>query len=139
MPFPGILDGFETHQKQFFEIFEAKEQKEKTVKNRKFRGNIGKSRKLSEKIGKNRTKEISVEISFRSPSISDISAEISEILFPDSKRTSSLTEQSSSSPPNPTFFGSTTSIPVALAPSNPNRISRTTSTGPKKEKKKLNL
>ena len=39
-------------------------------------------RKKPEKIGKNRTKEISVEISFRSPPISDISAEISEILFP---------------------------------------------------------
>ena len=60
MPFPGILCGFETHQKQFFEIFEAKEQKEKTVK----------SRKIS---GKNRTKEISVEISYRSPPIFDIS------------------------------------------------------------------
>ena len=69
MPFLGIFGGFETHQKQFFEIFEAKEQKEKTVKNRK-------------KIGKNRTKEISVEISFRSPPISDILVEISEILFP---------------------------------------------------------
>ena len=45
MSFLGILGGFETHQKQFFEIFEAKEQKEKTVKNRK----------------------ISVEISYRSP------------------------------------------------------------------------
>ena len=80
MPFPGILGGFETHQKQFFEIFEAKEQKEKTVKNRKISGKyrkkseiIGKYRKLSEKIGKNRTKEISVEISYRSPPISDIS------------------------------------------------------------------
>ena len=82
MPFSNILGGFETHQKQFFEIFEAKEQKEKTVKNRKYRkisGKyrkkseiIGKYRKLSEKIGKNRTKEISVEISFRSPPISQI-------------------------------------------------------------------
>ena len=34
---------------------------------------IGKYRKLSKKIGKNRRKEISVEISFRSPPISDIS------------------------------------------------------------------
>ena len=64
-----------------FEIFEAKEQKEKTVKYRKKSEIIGKYRKLSEKIGKNRTKEISVEISFRSPPNSDISAEISEILF----------------------------------------------------------
>ena len=56
MSFPSILGGFETYQKQFFEIFEAK--------------------------GKNRTKEISVEISYRSPPISDISTEISEILFP---------------------------------------------------------
>ena len=79
MPFPSILGGFETHQKQFFEIFEAKEQKEKTVKNWKI---SGKYRKKSEIIGKNRTKEISVEISYRSPPISDISAEISEILFP---------------------------------------------------------
>ena len=79
MPFSSILGRFETKQKQFFEIFEAKKQKEKTVK---FRGNIGKSRKLSKKIGKNRTKEISVEISYRSPPIADISAEISEILFP---------------------------------------------------------
>ena len=63
MPFSGILGGFETHHKQFFEIFEAKEQKEKTMK----------SRKLSGKIGKNRTKEISVEISYRSPPIFDIS------------------------------------------------------------------
>ena len=92
MPFPAILGGFETHQKQFFEIFEAKEQMEKTVKNRKISGKyrkkseiIGKYRKLSEKIGKIRTKEISVEISFRSPPISDILAEISEILFPDFK------------------------------------------------------
>ena len=79
MPFLAILGGFESHQKQFFEIFEAKEQKKKTVKSRKI---SGKYRKLSKKIGKNRTKEISVEISFRSPPISDISAEISEILFP---------------------------------------------------------
>ena len=64
MPFPGILGGFETHKKQFFEIFEAKEQKEKTVKNRKKSKIIGKYWKLSEKIGKNRTKEISVEISY---------------------------------------------------------------------------
>ena len=70
MPFPGISGGFETYQKQFFEIFEAKEQKKKTVKNRKKSEIIG---KLSEKIGKNRTKEISVEISYRSPPISDIS------------------------------------------------------------------
>ena len=76
MPFPSILGGFETNQKQFFEIFEAKEQKGKTVKNWKYR-------KKSEIIEKNRTKEISVEISYRSPPISDISAEISEILFPD--------------------------------------------------------
>ena len=40
-----------------------------------------KQRKIGN-IGKNRTKEISVEISFQSPPISDISAEISEILFP---------------------------------------------------------
>ena len=93
MPFLAILGGFETHQKQFFEIFEAKEQKEKTVKNRKYwkkSENFGeiseKVGKLSEKIGKNRTKEISVEISFRSPPISDISAEISEILFPDTNK-----------------------------------------------------
>ena len=72
MPFQSILGGFKTHQKQFFEIFEAKEQKEKTVK----------YRKKSKIIGKNRTKEISVEISYRSPPISDISTEISEILFP---------------------------------------------------------
>ena len=78
MQFSGILGGFETHKKQFFEIFEAKEQKEKTVKYRKI---SGKYRKKSEIIGKNRTKEISVEISYRSPPISDISVEISEILF----------------------------------------------------------
>ena len=64
----------------FFEIFEVKEQKEKTVKNQKKSANFGEK---SEIIGKNRTKEISVEISYRSPPISDISAEISEILFPD--------------------------------------------------------
>ena len=89
MPFPGILGGFETHQKQFFEIFETKEQKEKTVKNRKFRGNIGKSRKLSGNIGKNRQKSdkgnfdgdiLSISTDFRY--FADISAEISEILFP---------------------------------------------------------
>ena len=51
MSFSGILGGFETHQKQFFEIFEAKEQKEKIVKK-------------SEIFGKNRTNEISVEISY---------------------------------------------------------------------------
>ena len=49
MSFPGIFGGFETHQKQFFEIFEAKEQKES--KNRKFWKISGKYRKLSGKIG----------------------------------------------------------------------------------------
>ena len=61
MPLLDILDEFETLQK-------------KTRKKRKFRGNI----KNIEKIRKNK---ISVEISYRSPSITDISAEISKILF----------------------------------------------------------
>ena len=61
MPLPNILGGFETLQKHFFEIFGVKEQKEKT--------------------GKNREIEISVEIFYRSPPKTEISAEISEIFF----------------------------------------------------------
>ena len=59
MPLPSILGGFETLHKHFFEIIGAKEQKEKTGKYRKrnFGGDI-------------------LSIS------TDISAEISEILFP---------------------------------------------------------
>ena len=57
MPLPDILGGFETLKKHFFEIFGAKEQKEKT----------GKSRKKSGKIG---IIDISVDISYRSPPIS---------------------------------------------------------------------
>ena len=60
MPLPGILDGFETLQKYFFEIFGVKEQKEK----------IGKK---NENIGKNRKIEISVEIFYRSPPKTEIS------------------------------------------------------------------
>ena len=67
MSLSGILGGFKTLQKHFFEIFGTKKQKEKK----------------NEKIEKNRKNEISVEISYRSPPITDISAEISEILFPD--------------------------------------------------------
>ena len=59
---------------------------EKTGKNRKFRENIGNLAEKSEKIGKSWKKsgkigiiEISVEISYRSPPITEISA---EILFP---------------------------------------------------------
>ena len=63
--------------RKFFEIFEAKEQKEKTVKYRKKSKNFGEISEIIGKIGKNRTKEFSVEISFRSPSIADISIEIS--------------------------------------------------------------
>ena len=102
MPFLGILGGFETHQKQFFEIFEAKEQKEKKVKNRKYRKKpenfgeisekVGNYREISEIIGKNREKSdkgnfggdiFSISTDFRY--FADISAEISEILFPDWK------------------------------------------------------
>ena len=65
MLLPGILGGFETYQKQFFEIFLEPKNK----------------RKKRENIGKNKKNEISVEISYQSPPIADISAEISEILF----------------------------------------------------------
>ena len=74
MPFPGILGGFETHQKQFFEIFEAKEQKEKTMKNRKISG------KLSGNIGNFNGDILSISTDFRY--FVDISVEISKILFP---------------------------------------------------------
>ena len=50
MPLPGILGGFETLQKHFFEIFGVKEQEEKIGKKNE---NIGKNREMSENIGKN--------------------------------------------------------------------------------------
>ena len=57
----GILGGFETLKKHFFEIFGVKEQKEKTGKKMKISG------KMLEKIRKNRKIKISVEIFYRSP------------------------------------------------------------------------
>ena len=76
MPLSGILGGFETLQKHFFfslfEIFGAKEQKEK----------IGKNRKKSEIIEKSRKNRNFDGDIYRSPPKTDISAEISEILFP---------------------------------------------------------
>ena len=63
MSLPGILGGFETLKKHFFEIFGVKEQKEKT----------GKYRKMSEKIGKSK---------FRWRYFTEISAKISEFFFP---------------------------------------------------------
>ena len=82
MPLLGILGGFESHQKQFFVIFEAKYNKRKKLwKNRKisekYRKKLEKYRKLSgksEKVGKNRTNEISVHFSFRGSPKNDISA-----------------------------------------------------------------
>ena len=65
MPLPGILGGFESHQKQFLRFLK---QKEKTVKKSEKVGEI------SEFIGKNRTKEISVHFSFRGSPKNDISA-----------------------------------------------------------------
>ena len=63
MPFPGILDGFETPQKQFFAYFWSQEKNKKKIKiSRKnrflsvkigfFRGKIGFYRKKSVFIGK---------------------------------------------------------------------------------------
>ena len=50
MPLLGILGGFESHQKQFFVIFEAKYNKrEKLWKNRKLSGKTGKSLEKSDK------------------------------------------------------------------------------------------
>ena len=68
--------------KHFCEIFGAKEQKEKSKISRKCRK---KSKNLGKNIGKNRKNEILVEISYQSPPITDISAEISEILFHDTR------------------------------------------------------
>ena len=65
MPLPGILGGFESHQNQFFVIFEAKYNKRKK---------LWKNRKKSGKVGKNRTNEISVHFSFRGSPKNDISA-----------------------------------------------------------------
>ena len=79
MPFSGILGGFETHHKQFFEIFEAKEQKEKTMKSRKLSRNIGKNREKSDK-GNFGGDILSISTDFRY--FADILVEISEILFP---------------------------------------------------------
>ena len=78
MPLPCKLSGFETPQKHFFffHIFAAKEQKERK-KNQKFWGEIENLAKKSGKIRKIWYNRISVEISYRSPSIT----EISEILF----------------------------------------------------------
>ena len=61
MPLLGILGGFESHQKQFFVIFEAKYNKRKKLwKNRKisekYQKKSEKYRKLSGKIGKSREK-----------------------------------------------------------------------------------
>ena len=67
MPILGILGGFETLKKHFFEIFGVKEQKEKKGKKMKISG------KMSENVRKNREIEISVEIFYRSPSKTEIS------------------------------------------------------------------
>ena len=72
MPLLGILGGFESHQKQFFEIFEGKNC-EKIGNIGIYRRNIGIYRKKSEIFGKNRTKEISVHFSFRGSPKNDIS------------------------------------------------------------------
>ena len=82
MPLLGILGGFESHQKQFFVIFEAKYNKRKKLwknrkkseKYRKLSGKIENYREKSEKVGKNRTNEISVHFSFRGSPKNDISA-----------------------------------------------------------------
>ena len=103
MPLLGILGGFESHQKQFFVNFEAKYNKRKKLwknrkisekyrkkseKYRKLSGKIGNYREKSEKVGKNRTNEISVHFSFRgSPKkryFGEISAEKTEIFVHDS-------------------------------------------------------
>ena len=52
VPLPGILGGFETLQKHFFEIFGVKEQKKTFGKYRKKLENVGKNREKLEKMGK---------------------------------------------------------------------------------------
>ena len=68
MPLSTILGGFETHQKHFFEIFGAKEQKEKI-------GNFG------EKSEKRNFGGDILSISTDNRNFADISVEISKILF----------------------------------------------------------
>ena len=96
MPLPGILGGFESRQKHFFEIFGVKVQKEETGKYRKksenfgeisekvgkFRGNIGKCRKNRENSEKRNFGGDILSIFTDNRYFADISAEISEILFP---------------------------------------------------------
>ena len=97
--FQAFWVGLNPTRSNFFEIFEAKEQKEKTVKNRKYQKKSANFGEISEKVGnyrekseiirKNREKSnkgnfggdiLSISTDFRY--FADISAEISKILFP---------------------------------------------------------